>query len=242
MLAGGGTTCGPRVEAPDRASDPPDAEGGGGTGLVRMSPVAVLPQLLRSRLTCDGGGATTVDAGSDSLAADDMSRGGAETGGATTSTVWVTGVRELARSRCASRGAGAMTVGVSWFGDCILSRDTFGAGGTMLALKVGEVRVAVFDTSGAGAMMVVVRVLAVRLADELRSGEGGTALIAGRVGAVREERKPSAGGGPGLGLIASRLATAESECGRFMRGASATFSRGCSPRTTRMVCVRWWAC
>lgn len=210
MLAGGGTTCGPRVEAPDRASDPPDAEGGGGTGLVRMSPAAVLPQLLRSRLTCEGGGATTADAGSDSLAADDMSRWGAETGGATTSTVCVTGVRELARSRCASRGAGAMTVGVSWFEVCILSRDTFGAGGTMLALKVGEVRVAAFDTSGAGAMMVVVRV-AVRLADELRSGEGGTALIPGRVGAVREERKPSAGGGPGFGFMASRLATAESE-------------------------------
>lgn len=59
--------------------------------------------------------------------------------------------------------------------------------------------------------MLVVRMFGVRLADEFNSGEGGTALIAGSVGAVREERRPSAGGGPGFGLNASRLATAESE-------------------------------
>jgi hypothetical protein len=91
--------------------------------------------------------------------------------------------------------------------------------------------------------MLVVSVFAVRLADEFNSGEGGTTLIvvryAGRVGAVREDRSPSAGGGPGFDLKASRLATAESECGRFTLGASTTFSRGLSPRATRMVCVRW---
>src|ERR1700680_1220363 len=61
MLAGGGTTCVASVPTPDaRDCDPaPDAVGGGGTGFVRMSPVAELPQLFRSRLTCDGGGATT---------------------------------------------------------------------------------------------------------------------------------------------------------------------------------------
>jgi hypothetical protein len=80
---------------------------------VRKSPLAELPQLSRSRLTCDGGGAITAGAGSVSLAVDAMSRAGAETGGATTSTVWVSGTRELARSRCASGGAGAMTVGAS---------------------------------------------------------------------------------------------------------------------------------
>jgi len=84
-----------------------------------------------------------------------------------------------------------MTVAASGFAVRILSRETLGAGGTMF----------------------VVRTLGVRLADEFNSGEGGTALIviAGRVGAVREERRPSAGGGPGFGLNASRLATAESE-------------------------------
>jgi hypothetical protein len=81
-------------------------------------------------------------------------------------------------------------------------------------------------------------VFAARLADEFNSGEGATALIAGSVGAVREERSPSAGGGPGFGLIASKLATAESECGRFTLGASTTCSVGLSPRATRMACVR----
>src|ERR1019366_4628909 len=179
MLAGGGTTCVPSVPAPDLASDPPpEALGGGGTGFARKSPVAELPQLFRSRLTCDGGGATTAEAGSDSLGLDDTSRGGAEAGGAITSTVCVNGTRELAKSRCVSRGAGAMTVGASGFAVRILSRETFGAGG----------------------MMLVVRMLGVRLVDEFNSGEGGTALIAGSAGAAREERRPSAEGGPGFGF------------------------------------------
>src|SRR5450755_1297845 len=217
MLAGGGTTWGAREPTPDRERDPPpDAVGGGGTGVVRKSPVAEPPQLLRSRLTCDGGGATTAGAGSVSVGVDDTSRGGAETGGATTSTVCVSGTRELAKSRCVSRGAGAMMVGASGLAVRILSRETFGAGGTMF----------------------VDSVLEVRLADEFKSGEGGTALIAGRVGAVRDERSPSAGGGPGFALNASRLATAESECGRFTLGASTTLSRALSPRATRIVWVR----
>src|SRR5882762_7386167 len=122
----------------------------------------------------------------------------------------------------------------------ILSRETFGAGGTIAAFKIGEVRVGARETSGAGGMTLVVSVLGVCLADEFNSGEGGTALIviAGSIGAMREERRPSAGGGPGFGLNASRLATAESECGRFILGASTTFSLGLSPRATRMVCVR----
>jgi len=190
MLAGGGTTWGAKAPAPDLASDPPpDAVGGGGTGLARTSPVAELPQLLRSRLTCDGGGAITAGAGRVSLGLDETSRCGAETGGATTSTVCVSGRRELAKSRCASCGAGAITVGAIGFAARILSRETFGAGGMMLGVSM-------FD---------------LRLADEFSSGEGGTTLIAGRVGAVSVERRPSAGGGPGFGLKASRLATAESE-------------------------------
>jgi hypothetical protein len=246
MLAGGGTTWVARVPTPDArdCDPPPDAVGGGGTGLVRMSPVAELPQLLRSRLTCDGGGATTAGAGSVSLGVDDTSRWGAETGGATTSALCVSGTRESAKSRCSSRGAGATTVGASGLAVRILSRETFGAGGTIAAFKTGEVRVGVRETSGAGGMMLVVSVLELRLVvreeDEFNSGEGGTALIviAGSAGAVREERRPSAGGGPGFGLNASRLATAESECGRFTLGASTTFSLGLSPRATRMVCVR----
>src|ERR1700726_3096673 len=181
MLAGGGTTCWDRAPGPALASDaPPDALGGGGTGLRRRSPAAVLPQLLRSRLTCDGGGATTAGAGSVSLGVDDTSRWGAETGGATTSTACVRGTRESARSRCVSRGAGATTVGASGLAVRILSRETFGAGGTIaafiVALRVGEVRVGARETSGAGGMTVVVSVLELRLVivedDEFNSGEG----------------------------------------------------------------------
>jgi hypothetical protein len=80
-------------------------------------------------------------AGNVNLGVDDTSLCGAETGGATTSMDCVRGTRELARSRCASRGAGAITVGASGFAARILSRETFGAGGTMAALNVGEVRV-----------------------------------------------------------------------------------------------------
>jgi hypothetical protein len=76
ILAGGGTTCVASVPTPDaRDRDPPpDAVGGGGTGWVRKSPVVEVPQLLRSRLTCDGGGATTAGAGSVSLGVDETSR------------------------------------------------------------------------------------------------------------------------------------------------------------------------
>jgi hypothetical protein len=250
MLAGGGTTCVPSVPTPDArdCDPPPDAVGGGGTGFVRKSPVAELPQLLRSRLTCDGGGATMAGAGSVSLGVDETSRWGAETGGATTSTLCVSGTRESAKSRCVSRGAGATMVGASGLAVRILSRETLGAGGTIAAFRFGEVRVLARERSGAGGMMFVVGMLGVCLAvgegDEFNSGEGGTALIviAGSIGAMREERRPSAGGGPGFGLNASRLATAESECGRFILGASTTRSLGLSPRATRMVCVRWWAC
>ncbi len=240
MLAGGGTTCVPSVPAPDLASDPPpEALGGGGTGLARRSPVAALPQLLRSRLTCDGGGATTAGAGSASFGLDETSRGGAETGGAITSTVCDNGMRELARSLGVLRGAGAITVGASGVAVRILSRETFGAGGTIVGLataafKVGDVRLA-WESSGAGATTLAVSPFAARFGEAFNSGDGGTTLIAGRLGATSDERKPSAGGGPGSGLKASRLATAASECGRFILGASTTFSAGLSPRATRMV-------
>src|SRR5580692_9035945 len=187
MLAGGGTTCGVIAEAPDLelVSDPaPEAVGGGGTGFSRKSPVAVLPQLLRSRLTCEGGGATMAGVGKVNLGVDDTSRCGAETGGATTSTDCVRGTRELAKSRCVSRGAGAITVGPSGLAVRILSRDTFGAGGTTggwatSAFKMGEVRVLAGETSGAGWTMFGVRFFAARPAEAFSSGEGGTGLIAG---------------------------------------------------------------
>ena len=64
-----------------------------------------------------------------------------------------------------------------------------------------------------------------RLADEFNSGREEQRLSRAER-AVRAERRPSAGGGPGFALNASRLATAESQCGRLILGASTIFSRG----------------
>src|SRR5260370_42055234 len=95
MLAGGGTTCVASVPMPDARDldPPPDAVGGGGTGFVRKSPVAELPQLLRSRLTCDGGGATTAGAGSVPLGGEWSTPFGGKTGCAHPPTLFVTGTR-----------------------------------------------------------------------------------------------------------------------------------------------------
>lgn len=83
--------------------------------------------------------------------------------------------------------------------------------------------------------MLGVRLLALRaFRSEFSSGVGATGVTVGRVGAMREERKPSVGGGPGVGLKASRLATAASECGRLIWGASTIFSLGLLPRATRI--------
>ena len=227
-----------------------------------MSPLLLLPQLFRSRLTFDGGGATTAGAGKDSLAADEVSRGGDETGGATTLVVCESGTRELARSRGASLGAGATTFTANGFAAGILSRETSGAGEMGEAFIAGALRVVACETSGAGATTLVPSACRERLSDDCNSGAGattlvasvccerasadcnsgvgGTTLVEGNAGATNEERRPSAGGGPGLyeagfDFSASRLATAESLCGSLRLGASTTFSTGLSPRATRMV-------
>lgn len=201
-------------------------------------PVADPPQLLRSRFTCDGGGAMTTGAGKVSFAVDAVSRCGAETGGATTLVVCVSEDRELARSRCASVGAGATTAGFIAVALRTWSRFTSGAGATMGALTDGKARAFARARSGAGAMALAVKLSGLRVRVEFNSGVGGTTAGTGREGAVNVERKPSAGGGPGTGLNASRFATDESERGRFSLGASTTFSVGVEPRATRIVCVR----
>lgn len=246
MLAGGGTACAGSVPFADLpcepASDPALVVGGGGTGWERRSPLRVLPQLLISRLTCDGGGATTGGAGNESLGLEKRSRGGAETGGATAVVVCERGMRELARSRGTSlgksRGAGATTVVAIAFAERILSGAAFGAGATGDALNAGVLRVFTWATSGAGATTFAVKPFCLRLDAEFTSGEGGTGLTAGNLGATSDDWSPSAGGGPGIGLKASRLATAESLCGRFNLGASTIISPGLSPRATLIVCVR----
>jgi hypothetical protein len=59
--------------------------------------------------------------------------------------------------------------------------------------------------------MLVSRFPDVCLDAEFTSGAGAIGLTAGSTGAVRDDRSPSAGGGPGFDFSASRLATAESE-------------------------------
>jgi hypothetical protein len=180
-----------------------------------MFPVAEPPQLLRSRFTCDGGGAITVGAGNVSLDMADVSRCGADTGGATTSVVCVNDDRELAKSRWASVGAGATTEGLIGVALRILSRVTSGAGAITGAFTVGRERGLACDTSGAGAITLAVRLSGLRVRAEFNSGVGGTTRGVDKAGATRDERSPSAGGGPGRGLKASRFATEESERGRF---------------------------
>ncbi len=238
ILTGGATTCAVSVPVPDRVREPPpDAEGGGATGWERISPVRVLPQLFRSRLTWDGGGATTAGAGSDSFGVDERSRGGAATGGATTSVVCESGTRELARSRGVSRGAGATTVGVIEAAERILSCETFGAGAMGAEVREEALRAFAWETSGAGATILAVSALGLRFV-EFTSGEGGTAAKSWRERDAIEDCRPSAGRGPGLDLKASRFATAESLWGRFTFGASTIFSPGLSPRATLMTWVR----
>lgn len=146
------------VPLPDRpcpCAPPLAAEGGGGTGCERRSPVRALPQLLIS-WDDDGGGATTVVGGSDSLAVDDKSRVGAETGGATTSVVCDIGTRELARSRGVAAGAGATTVDEIAVEARNLSAATFGAGAMTVGFIAEERRVSC-ATSGAGATTLAAR-------------------------------------------------------------------------------------
>src|SRR5260370_1663235 len=93
-----------------------------------------------------------------------------------------------------------MTVGASGLAVRNLSRETFGAGGTIAAFivapRVGEVRVGARETSGAGGMMLVVRRLLVRLVvgegDEFNSGQRGPPpiFIPRRIGARKKHQQP----------------------------------------------------
>src|SRR6266436_6232582 len=138
-----------------------------------------------------------------SLAGADVSRCGADTGGATTSVVCVNDDRELARSRWASVGAGATTEGLMGVALRILSRVTAGAGATTDARSEGMERVIAGETPGAGATTLAVKLSDVRVSAEFNSGVDGTTRGVGNAGATRDERNPSAGGGPGTGLKAS---------------------------------------
>jgi hypothetical protein len=88
-----------------------------------------------------------------------------------------------------------------------LSRATSGAGATTEALNVAAERVLACATSGLGATAPSERSFTLRLAAEFNSGVGATTRGAGKVGISNLARIPSAGGGPGSGLKASKFAT-----------------------------------
>jgi hypothetical protein len=90
---------------------------------------------------------------------------------------------------------------------------------------------------GGGAITSLFRP-AIRFRSRLTSGGGATIEFFDRSGAVRDDLSPSAGGGPGTDLKASKFATGALDTGNFKSGASTTFSTAELPRATRMVWLR----
>ncbi len=213
-----------------------------------------LSKRRRSRAeSAEGGGATTDGAGRLSFELREVSRSGAETGGGTTAVSFIcTRVGET--SRLMAAGAGGITLALRAGVERAWSREMrVDAGRITLASKEGAAMVRSRETLGAGAMIVGSRDGATSACSDRTSGAGGTTAafragavrdlfeetlgagaitLAGRLGAVREECRPSAGGGPGLALKASRLATAPMEDGSLRSGASTTLGASEPPRAT----------
>jgi hypothetical protein len=137
--------------------------------------------------------------------------------------------------------AGAITSGFKVCAAIDRSRETLGAGAMMLGSRRGVYRVCserMLVAGGitaafiAGATRELEAALGAGGTTELSDGAprdwsrvrftfAGAITLAGRLGAVSEERKPSAGGGPGSFFgTARRLATAPGEEGSLRSGAS----------------------
>ncbi len=144
------------------------------------------------------------------------------------------GVREgaaSARSR-ETRGAGAMMLGSSTGANKVCSERTLGAGGTTTAFRDGADRDLSEEMLGAGGTTEL-RSSAARDLPRVAFTGGGAITLTGRLGATREECKPSEGGGPGLAAFkASRLATAPAVAGSLRLGASTTLGASEPPRAT----------
>src|ERR1700758_2824884 len=80
--------------------------------------------------------------------------------------------------------------------------------------------------AGGGATTALASPGVVRFSSRKVSGGGATMAFFESVGGVREDFSPSAGGGPGTGLTASRFATGARENRNLGLGASTTLSRG----------------
>jgi hypothetical protein len=120
----------------------------------------------------------------------------------------------------------------------VCSERTLGAGGTTVAFRIGAVRELLAAAPGAGGTTES-SAGAPRDWSRVTFTFAGAITLAGRLGAVSEERKPSAGGGPGLffTFTASKFATAPVEVGILRSGASTIWDASERPRATLIVCV-----
>ena len=217
---------------------PPATCAGGGITAFEGSGKPPLASECRSReISVDGGGAITDGAGRLSLGSRTDSRSGAETGGGTTATLAIcTGAREP--SRLTAGGAGGMILPSKAGAERALSWETLpGAGGTMPDVRAGAMSARSPETLGDGGITGKLKAGELRLRSLATLGAGAITLV-GRLGRVKEECRPSAGGSPGVGLIASKFATAPAEDGNLRSGASTTRGASEPPRATRMVWER----
>jgi hypothetical protein len=260
---GGGTTSVvPKIFPIRLLTIDPLPVGGGGTTVLDWS--AMLPLAMRrmsGETSAEGGGAITEGAGIVSRALCEVSRSGEETGGGMI-VVLVICTAERETSRLTAPGAGGMMLAFIAGAERERSRERFGAGATTEGTSCGATRVRSRDTLGAGAMtgarteefksgavcgrsretfgaggITDSTERPLRVKSRVTSGAGAT-TFAGKFGTLRDERMPCDGGGPGFGLIASRLATASRDAGSFRFGASTTLATSDPPRAILMVWVR----
>jgi hypothetical protein len=181
-----------------------------------------------SRLTDEGAGGTTprLRAGADR----DWSRETLVDAGAITLEFEVGAARDRSRE---TSGAGAMMLVFSDGAMSVCSEWTVGAGGTTAAFRAGAVRDLSAEMFGAGGTIELgSRTRPARDWSRARLSWAGGITLVGRLGATSEECRPSAGGGPGWDLKASRLATAMEEAGSLRSGASTTCGVSDAPRAT----------
>ena len=252
-VGAGGTTVGDEASVPlssRRRSWEESAEGGGATTAgAGMLSLAFLPI---SRSGEETGGGTTAAfictrVGATSLASVVGAGGtifafsvGAERtrscemrveAGPITLALRVGAVRLRSRE---TLGAGAMIDGSSLGAKSGCSDCTVGVGGTTAAFSSGAVRDLLAKAVGAGGTTAS-RVTPLRDWARVTLVGAGATTLAGRRGAVSEECRPSDGGGPGMDLKASRLATAPGEECSFRSGASTIWFASELPRATWMV-------
>src|SRR5579863_5283943 len=110
-----------------------------------------------------------------------------------------------ARSRATS-GAGGITLAVIAGRERVRSLETVGAGATTPEFSTGAMSTRSRETLGAGGITPPSD-MTLRDTSLLRAGTGAITLD-GSFGTARSERRPSAGGGPASGRIASKFATA----------------------------------